>query len=238
MNTCEECGDPITTTRKGVRYCGRSCSNKAFHKRRQASGRKQSRTLHTRTCLACGKTWTTEKATASYCSNACIIAGRFGPDRNRNRGPMTERMRRARRAQRRAVRGTSGKGIVWTQGPCGWCREEFLSRTAAGSPARYCSRDCKRRAIERRHKHRRRDAYVADVSPAAVFVRDGYRCHICRRRTDPTKVVPHPRAPTIDHLIPLSLGGTHEPANVATACFLCNSTKGAVGAGDQLALIG
>ncbi|WP_227979969.1 HNH endonuclease [Nocardia spumae] len=69
-------------------------------------------------------------------------------------------------------------------------------------------------------------------------MRDGYRCHICRRNTDRSKVVPHPKAPTIDHLIPLSLGGTHEPANVATACFLCNSRKGAIGAGDQLALLG
>jgi len=52
--------------------------------------------------------------------------------------------------------------------------------------------------------------------------------------------VPHPLAPTIDHLIPLADGGSDSPANVATAHFLCNSTKGERhgGGGDQLTLIG
>jgi len=53
-------------------------------------------------------------------------------------------------------------------------------------------------------------------------------------------VVPHPKAPTIDHVIPLSKGGTHEPANVQLAHYYCNSIKadGAWGAGEQLAMLG
>ncbi|WP_261949456.1 HNH endonuclease [Rhodococcus sp. T9N] len=71
-----------------------------------------------------------------------------------------------------------------------------------------------------------------------IFERDRWQCHICNTRVKRDMVVPHPLAPTIDHLIPLAAGGTHEPANVATAHFLCNSRKGDRGAGEQLALIG
>jgi 5-methylcytosine-specific restriction endonuclease McrA len=39
--------------------------------------------------------------------------------------------------------------------------------------------------------------------------------------------VPEPLAPTIDHIIALANGGTHEPTNVQCAHFICNATKGA-----------
>ncbi|MFJ9212987.1 HNH endonuclease [Streptomyces sp. NPDC102264] len=32
-------------------------------------------------------------------------------------------------------------------------------------------------------------------------------------------------APSIDHVIPLARGGTHEPANVQCAHWLCNAIK-------------
>lgn len=69
-----------------------------------------------------------------------------------------------------------------------------------------------------------------------MYIRDGYRCHLCNRKTDPTKRVPHPRAPTLDHVIPLSCGGTHEPLNCRTACYICNTRKGAGGGGEQFIL--
>lgn len=32
---------------------------------------------------------------------------------------------------------------------------------------------------------------------------------------------------TLDHLVPVELGGTNEPTNLVTACLSCNSAKGA-----------
>jgi 5-methylcytosine-specific restriction endonuclease McrA len=69
-----------------------------------------------------------------------------------------------------------------------------------------------------------------------VFERDGYRCHLCKRMTLRTAAVPHPRAPVIDHLIPLGPGADARH-NVATACFLCNSMRRDVGPA-QLILFG
>ncbi|MGF0326277.1 HNH endonuclease [Gordonia hongkongensis] len=54
-----------------------------------------------------------------------------------------------------------------------------------------------------------------------------------RTCTSPTTAV----ARTIDHLTPLSKGGGHTRANVATACRHCNIVKGDRLAGDQLALL-
>lgn len=68
-------------------------------------------------------------------------------------------------------------------------------------------------------------------------MRDRGRCGLCRGRVALKKVVPHPKAPTIDHVVPVSEGGDDTRANVQLACFRCNSAKGARGA-QQLALIG
>ena len=53
-----------------------------------------------------------------------------------------------------------------------------------------------------------------------------------------TKAVPHPKAPTIDHIVPLADGGDDIKANVRLAHFLCNSRRGARGGTEQLWLIG
>jgi len=79
---------------------------------------------------------------------------------------------------------------------------------------------------------------VMPVSRRAIFERDGWRCQICRRKIDPSLAFPHPRSASLDHIIPVSAGGTHEPKNVQLACLSCNCRKGAGAANDQLRLIG
>lgn len=67
------------------------------------------------------------------------------------------------------------------------------------------------------------------VYRSKIFERDGWRCQLCRKPVRRTAVVPHPLAPTLDHIVPLAAGGLHEPANVQTAHFICNSVRGAGG---------
>lgn len=110
-----------------------------------------------------------------------------------------------------------------------------------------CSPACdetKRRDDKRegryRYRARKRDAFVAPVSPRAIFVRDRWCCHLCGKGIRRHDVVPAPLAPVLDHVIPLAQGGTHEPANVRAAHYRCNSIKsdGFVDGGEQLMLIG
>jgi 5-methylcytosine-specific restriction endonuclease McrA len=72
---------------------------------------------------------------------------------------------------------------------------------------------------------------------AEIAERDRRTCQICCRRVAMTKVAPHPKAPTIDHVIPISDGGPDTRANVQLAHFWCNSHKGTRGT-QQLALVG
>lgn len=50
-----------------------------------------------------------------------------------------------------------------------------------------------------------------------VFERDGYACRFCRTRQNLT----------VDHIKPVTLGGTDDDANLQTLCMTCNLRKGA-----------
>lgn len=78
----------------------------------------------------------------------------------------------------------------------------------------------KARAIWMRRRARKLAAFRADVIPTVIFERDRWRCGICGKRV-------RRRDASIDHVIPLAKGGTHEPGNVQCAHLLCNIRKGA-----------
>lgn len=75
-----------------------------------------------------------------------------------------------------------------------------------------------------------------------LIERDGNQCRIPNCKFKTRTVAPlgskSPRKPSIDHIIPLSLGGPHDLANVQLAHNRCNQSKNNRGNGDQLALIG
>lgn len=59
-----------------------------------------------------------------------------------------------------------------------------------------------------------------------VRLRDGYTCMLCHDEPImPNVEVPHPLAFTFDHIVPQSLGGTHDPTNLRGAHFICNSVR-------------
>lgn len=121
---------------------------------------------------------------------------------------------------------------------CLVCQTVWQRQATAGKVPLFCSRRCGFKVRDDRRKARQRNAFVAPVSRLDVFARDGWRCQLCRKRVKRLASPPDPLAPTIDHIIPLAKGGTHEPVNVQLACFMCNSKKGDRAANDQLRLIG
>jgi hypothetical protein len=52
----------------------------------------------------------------------------------------------------------------------------------------------------------------------AVFARDSFTCRYCGRQSDQIEL-------HIDHIIPVSKGGTNDEANLITACAECNLGK-------------
>lgn len=123
------------------------------------------------------------------------------------------------------------------------CRDCGTSTTRSpNSAAGPLCDDCRkkrRRAHNRRKNVARRGAAIVgrQMSIEELCERDGYRCHLCRRRVNLRLRSPHPRSATFDHLVPVSAGGTDDPANLALAHRDCNTRRGARGT-VQLALIG
>ena len=131
---------------------------------------------------------------------------------------------------------------------CERCGEAFFPWK--GKPTRFCSMSCASRSHQGTpdpHKNqrkmalrraRKREVECEVIDPLRVFTRDNWRCHMCKCRVTKDAPYPSPNYATLDHLVPISRGGPHTYANIATACFACNIRKGTRAVGEQLALIG
>lgn len=71
-----------------------------------------------------------------------------------------------------------------------------------------------------------------------IFERDGWECGLCGQHVDRELRHPDPLSPSLDHVVPLSVGGAHARENVQLAHLTCNVRKGNRAQGEQLALIG
>jgi 5-methylcytosine-specific restriction endonuclease McrA len=120
---------------------------------------------------------------------------------------------------------------------CPTCGQAFLQ---AIPRQRYCSDRCRRKLDWSERSHRRRSivALGEPVSPELVFKRDGWRCQLCGQAT-PKRLrgSTDPRAPELDHIVPLSKGGEHSYLNAQCSCRACNLSKGSTIKG-QLLLFG
>jgi 5-methylcytosine-specific restriction endonuclease McrA len=58
-----------------------------------------------------------------------------------------------------------------------------------------------------------------------IFERDGWVCHLCSEIIDALLPRNHILGATIDHLIPISLGGADAAENVKAAHNICNSWR-------------
>jgi 5-methylcytosine-specific restriction endonuclease McrA len=108
--------------------------------------------------------------------------------------------------------------------PCAECCTSF----AGTERAKFCSDRCSARWRKRTRNGRLKNRIDAEkFSPREVFDRDGWTCQLCGGPCDPSVRVPSLQAATLDHIIPVSLGGSHTRANVRCAHYSCNSRRGA-----------
>lgn len=123
---------------------------------------------------------------------------------------------------------------------CTICKRLFITSKTNTTCNKICAEKQRlnSKAVARsRRRAIKKDAFVANVYRAEVYARDGYRCHICGYKVNMKASVPHPKAATLDHLVALANGGTHEPLNVRTAHFICNSLKRDRDTSHQMLLI-
>ena len=77
----------------------------------------------------------------------------------------------------------------------------------------------RRRVIE---KNSRSDNFLAPE----IYERDNWECQVCGISIDPRVKFPSRDSASLDHIIPISKGGTHTLDNVQLACMGCNWDKG------------
>lgn len=75
----------------------------------------------------------------------------------------------------------------------------------------------RRRARRRKTPLTRHPVHLGDIA-----IRDDWQCGICGQQVDSSLTTPHPLSKSIDHVIPLSLGGWHAPWNVRLTHLSCN----------------
>ena len=116
---------------------------------------------------------------------------------------------------------------------CAHCGNEFLTTS---SNAKYCSKRCAQRDNKNYgstsdHRHRARKygtEYERGITLKKVFERDNGVCKLCGGICDYNDKKGHSLGksyPTLDHIIPLSRGGSHTWENVQLAHHYCNSFK-------------
>lgn len=66
------------------------------------------------------------------------------------------------------------------------------------------------------HRQRQRRPTISGTTRTMIFERDMYRCLACGTHCDLT----------LDHVVPLSEGGSKKADNLQTLCTSCNSSKG------------
>jgi transposase-like protein len=124
---------------------------------------------------------------------------------------------------------------------CRACAQLFVDSPAKRGRTRvYCSERCQLRVGSLNYAHKKRSAIKVgeNLSILEIATRDKWRCQLCRKPVSKTKRFPHPQAPVLDHITPLSLGGQHVRSNVHLAHYACNSRKGNRAMNEQLMLFG
>jgi 5-methylcytosine-specific restriction endonuclease McrA/predicted nucleic acid-binding Zn ribbon protein len=245
--TCVVCSTTMMADRSTQRYCSQRCRHLAETARRQAA-RGLPDGVRCEVCSALVQ----GKGRKRWCSNECKSEGRQReqdrrladrPPCRRCGGPIpaerftfcSDQCRLEAARPRRFCLDCSV--VIEEKGVrrCPPCRKA----SAAAQLANFIEyRRLNRKAVKAADRARRRGARTAErFDPAVVFKRDGYKCQICGDRLAMKQKFPHPKSPTIDHIVPIAAGGLHELRNVQAAHMMCNSLKGAGGV-DQLRLIG
>lgn len=77
-----------------------------------------------------------------------------------------------------------------------------------------------RNYLERRA--RKLNATVEKFFVSEIYERDGWICGLCGKKVNNRLKYPNPMSASLDHIVPLSLGGAHSKTNVHLAHLHCN----------------
>ena len=121
---------------------------------------------------------------------------------------------------------------------CKNCGKEFCVELSDYHSEIYCSEQCQKRCHDRikrdkRIKRMKSREIDQDITLEKLYARDNGICYLCGRTCDWSdgqtidgQFIAGGTYPSIDHVKPVSKGGTHTWNNIKLACRHCNTVKG------------
>lgn len=209
--TCAQCGSVIENRGPQSKYCSRRCHWDASH-RKQTRRARQAKRLEKQMLPG-------DLAPCSnpQCTNAAIF--------HRRKPWCSKRCQDYVRGNKHWL-GEGPSTRVYFR-PCQDC-QTLVTMTNGGGTPKVCEscRVIRNRGINGRKAHARRASGPPALSVDQLAARDGCRCHICHRKIDMALTGLAKWGPTIEHILPVSKGGTNEPENLALAHRHCNTARG------------
>jgi predicted nucleic acid-binding Zn ribbon protein len=233
---CLTCGGVINRGKGHYNYCSDECrpgcavkgcldpvESKGLCHIHSANNRRNGSPC--RLCQTCGKPIVNRGGGShTYCSDECIPACSVDSCDDPCRGGSdlcaSHRVQLQRDGELRPF------GYKWSAigSLCAWC----------GGPVpkdigmrKFCSGACKTKIRKHRLRAARASQPFENIDVGAVYERDEWCCQLCHLPVDESLRYPDQLCATLDHIVPLSRGGSHTYSNVQLAHAFCNITKGA-----------
>ena len=217
-NHCVICGKPFwKPNAHRFKYCSDECRKIGFE-REHPKKEKPPRKVYHRECEWCGTPFETTIPNKKYCSEDCSYKGNLKMKREQWADAYIPHTHICREC-----------GTEFTT-TCGDMRSEFCCITCAEINERRREHATLRHKELMRVKKTLREkqlarAFVEEVSYEKLYARDSGICQICGLPVHPVKGIDNSWDGTIDHIVPISVGGKHSMSNCQLAHRICNSLK-------------
>lgn len=196
MKQCVYCNEVFETKFKIKNFCCKDHESKYKEKERNKN---RTIKLYKYNCKHCSKKGLSKRK-KDFCSEKC-----YGIYRNKKKNNVERKLRR-----------------------CAYCKK--WHRKKRKCCCEVCTKKYNRNSGWRKHSKRMIAArmngqFDADIDIYKLIERDGGQCYLCGDVVLFNLHYNDAKYPTIEHVIPISKGGTHSWDNVKVACRDCNSRK-------------
>lgn len=244
IKACLQCGDTFSTDIPKKKFCCKKCANIYNHKPKAViddsavddmlqkhnsdweyvGGYTGSDGTAVVRHKVCGFTTRRTCVTLRHSKTKCMVC----EERERKKKAETKARKRQAEAEARKFFRPVKKVKQISMKECPICGRFFVGR------GKYCGADCARVPINRystaKKRKRMKSAWTEEsktITLAKLYKRDGGVCWICGGQCKYGEDVNANDYPSIDHIIPIALGGMDRWENIKLAHRICNSLRGA-----------
>lgn len=187
-------------------------------------------------CKSCYREWYAERS-GGYVERACDNCGTVQRVTARRAAEPVYCSRDCKDRARKDALIAGRRAAKPAERECLHCAKVFGPEVRAD--AIFCSQKCNysAHALQRKLRARTGQDNKPGYLRAEICKRDKWRCGICGDRVNPALEHPHPRAASLDHVVPVCEGGLSEPANLRLVHLVCNLRRRHLGGGEQLSIV-